>query len=82
MASYSEEKAAWILEAGNYVVRVGNSSRNTSVAAILHIEKEILCEQCKNLCVLDCEMKEITGNAAKEELLGDVGISKKKWKFS
>lgn len=78
LASYSEEKAAWILEAGDYIVRVGNSSRNTSVAAVLHVEKEILCEQCKNLCVLDCAMEEITGNAEKKELLSDVGISKEK----
>ena len=33
MASYDEKKAAWVLEAGTYYIRVGNSSRTTKVAA-------------------------------------------------
>lgn len=35
MSSYSEDKAAYIMEAGDYVIRVGNSSRNTTPAAVL-----------------------------------------------
>ena len=29
--SYNEEKAAWILDEGDYILRVGNSSRNTNL---------------------------------------------------
>lgn len=60
LASYSEKKAAWILEPGDYLIRVGNSSRNTSIEAILRVEKEMICEQCRNLCADDWKMEEMT----------------------
>ncbi len=49
MASYCEKCAAWVLEAGEYVVRVGNSSQNTEVAAVLVVEKTVKTKQLKNL---------------------------------
>ena len=48
MSSYNEEKAAYVMEDGDYVVRVGNSSRNTHVAAVLTLEEEALTEQLAN----------------------------------
>lgn len=49
MASYSEKRAAWVLEAGTYYIRVGNSSRNTRVEAALELTCEVVTEQLKNL---------------------------------
>jgi beta-glucosidase-like glycosyl hydrolase len=49
MASYCEEQAAYILESGEYFLRVGNSSRNTHIVAALTFSKEVVTEQCKNL---------------------------------
>ncbi|MDO4337396.1 MAG: glycoside hydrolase family 3 N-terminal domain-containing protein [Eubacteriales bacterium] len=60
LACYSVKKAAWILEAGDYLVRVGNSSRNTCVAAVLRVKEEILCEQCRNLCTPDWKIEEMS----------------------
>ena len=65
MASYSEEKAAWILEPGEYLIRVGNSSRNTHVAAVLIVEEEKRTEQLKNLFNGDKELNEISGKGRK-----------------
>lgn len=48
MSSYNEEKAAYVMEDGDYVVRVGNSSRNTHVAAVLTLEEEAITEQLAN----------------------------------
>ncbi|MGE5614989.1 MAG: glycoside hydrolase family 3 protein [Bacillota bacterium] len=48
MASYCEEKAAFILEAGDYILRVGNSSRNTHVAAVLRLNGLAVAEQLTN----------------------------------
>ncbi|MDO5422404.1 MAG: glycoside hydrolase family 3 N-terminal domain-containing protein [Eubacteriales bacterium] len=69
LACYSEEQAAWILEAGDYLVRVGNSSRNTKIAGILRAEEELCAEQCRNLCRIDVEMKEFSpcGGERREE---------------
>ena len=50
MASYDEERASFILEAGKYYVRVGNSSRNTKIACAININKEVICDVVKNRC--------------------------------
>lgn len=59
LASYSEWESAWVLEAGEYLVRVGNSSRNTRIGAVLSVQEKILCEQCKPLFQKDQEFEEI-----------------------
>ncbi|MFD7198768.1 glycoside hydrolase family 3 N-terminal domain-containing protein [Streptomyces sp. NPDC059893] len=48
LGSYSESRAAWVLDAGDYLVRVGNSSRNTHVAAKLNLAKPVVTEQDHN----------------------------------
>ena len=57
MASYDEETASWILEKGEYYIRVGNSSRNTAVAAVLVLDGEAVTEKLSNRLTLDREMK-------------------------
>lgn len=49
MASYDVQAAAWKLEAGTYIVRVGSSSRNTVVAAMITLDRTVVTEQLKNL---------------------------------
>lgn len=44
-ASYDETVSAWVLPAGRYLLRVGTSSRDTWVAAVLIVEQEILYEK-------------------------------------
>lgn len=50
IASYDEKCAAWILEKGNYVIRVGNSSINTQIAALAVLEQTVTTLQAKNTC--------------------------------
>ena len=57
MSSYSEDKAAYIMEAGDYVIRVGNSSRNTTPAAVLNLDEEAVTEQLKNNMSIDRDGK-------------------------
>lgn len=40
-ASYDTEDSRWVLEAGDYFVRIGNSSRNTEEAFIISIPEEV-----------------------------------------
>ena len=56
LASYDEEKAQYVLEPGNYYVRVGNHSRNTHVAAVLHVTETIVTAQLKNKVCADCRL--------------------------
>jgi len=60
MASYDEERAVWVLEAGTYYVRVGTSSRDTAVAAALALDGEAVTEKLSNRLPLDCEMQELS----------------------
>lgn len=48
MSSYDEQKEAYVLEAGTYKIRVGNSSRNTIEAASIKLDKDVATEYCKN----------------------------------
>lgn len=50
MASYDTARAAWVLEAGTYYVRVGNCSRNTHICGGVRLETEVLTETVKNIC--------------------------------
>ena len=47
--SYDESTGAYILEAGEYLVRVGNDSVNTEVAASLKLESTAIVLQAKNV---------------------------------
>lgn len=49
-ASYYEERAQWILDKGNYVVRIGNSSANVTPVAALQLDKLVVTEQATNIC--------------------------------
>ena len=48
IASYDAERAAWILEPGDYVLRVGTSSRDTKAAAAVRLDGEAVVRQVKN----------------------------------
>ena len=48
MASYDESTASYILDAGLYVVRVGDSSDNTSVAGVISISGTVTTMQARN----------------------------------
>ena len=58
MTSYSEEDAAWILEQGSYIIRVGNSSDNTKAAAVLQLDETVATCKVKNVFAKDNEYDE------------------------
>lgn len=62
MAYYNEAQAAYVLDAGAYYVRVGNSSRNTKVVAALNVNNTKKTEQLSNQMEVpeDRDLKEWT----------------------
>lgn len=60
MSSYDENKAAYVMEPGDYVIRVGNSSRNTSAEAVLHLDKLAVTEQLSNQMERTEDLDEMT----------------------
>lgn len=49
IAPYDEETESYILEAGDYILRIGNSSRSTSVCAAVRVEKTVTVRRAKNV---------------------------------
>lgn len=48
MASYSTKDAAWVLEPGEYIIRVGADSVHTDVAGTVKVEEKIITNQLTN----------------------------------
>lgn len=50
LASFREEDASFVLEAGKYVLRLGGSSRATDAVAVLVLDRESVTEICDHVC--------------------------------
>ncbi len=48
LAAYDEGAAAWVIEGGDYLLRVGTSSRDTVPALRLRAAEDIVLERCSN----------------------------------
>ncbi len=69
MASYREADASYVLEAGEYILRLGDSSRNTLVIGAVNVAKEIVLSKHENICPLREEMDVLTAAPRAEEVL-------------
>lgn len=58
-ASYDEEKAEYILEKGNYILRVGVHSRDTEAVATVVLDETAVCRRVKNRLVPKEEINEL-----------------------
>ena len=59
LSSYDEKSASYILEKGEYIVRVGNSSANTEVICVAGLDEKVTVLKTKN-CLGDPGFKDIT----------------------
>jgi len=72
--SYSEKRAAYILEAGKYVLRIGNHSRGTVPACVAVLDKTVVCKQVKNRLMPEAPIAELQKEGGKSEEIKDVPI--------
>ena len=49
IARYDIKAAQYILDKGNYIIRVGNSSRDTKIYGYVKLEENVIIEQLKNI---------------------------------
>ena len=78
LTSYREKDTATVLEPGEYVVRVGNSSRNTRVCGILKLETEMITEKHSHICKAPLRVTELEWQEEKE-LLHATGDCRQNW---
>lgn len=72
LSSYDEDTASWILEQGDYVIRAGNSSQETSIVSSLYIDETITTEKCENNCTLVTELETFASPSNMQESLKDI----------
>lgn len=65
-ASYDEETASYLLEAGDYIIRVGNSSVQTKIVAVIELDETVVTLKTKN-CLGTPDFKDCKLGARKEE---------------
>ena len=59
VASYREADASYVLEAGEYILRLGNSSRNTIPVGIVLVEEEVIVSRHCHVCPLQETLEEL-----------------------
>ncbi|MDR2597563.1 MAG: glycoside hydrolase family 3 C-terminal domain-containing protein [Treponema sp.] len=60
LAGYKESSSAYILEAGEYIIRLGSSSRKTQVVGVVSLDETVVTEQCEKVCPLQNKLEELT----------------------
>jgi beta-glucosidase len=70
LTSFCEECSATVLEAGSYVVMVGNSSQDNEAVAVVNVDKTTKLVEVKNNCPVQTELKEI--DAVVRTFAGDI----------
>ncbi len=72
LASYDEEKAAFLMEAGRYLFRLGEHSRSTTPVAEIILDKEAILRQVRREVTPDHELKRLIPPPRKAEPAFDV----------
>ena len=62
LASYRETDACYVLETGEYILRLGNSSRNTMVIGALTVPEEMIVSKHRNICPAKSEIGELVSD--------------------
>ena len=62
LASYREKDACYILESGEYILRIGNSSRNTMIIGALTLKDEVVVSRQSHICPMECSMDELVSD--------------------
>ena len=49
-ASFDEDKSSYALEKGDYIIRIGNSSSDTSACCVMNIDQDIILSVHEHIC--------------------------------
>ncbi|MBQ1342213.1 MAG: fibronectin type III-like domain-contianing protein, partial [Erysipelotrichaceae bacterium] len=75
-ASYDQQENCFILEKGNYIIRIGNSSDNTVIAAAVWNEETIVISRHGDLLKCEEEFEELHSPQRKEEIPEGIKVLK------
>ena len=69
LASFREADNAFVLDAGDYVLRLGDSSRSTEPVAVVNLTREAIVSRHDPICPLQQPLKELQAPARAREQL-------------
>lgn len=69
VASYDEGRASYVLEAGEYILRLGNSSRNTMPVAVISLDREVIVSTHCHICPVVDPIEELKAKERKAETI-------------
>ena len=72
LASYRESDNCFVLERGDYVLRLGNSSRNTAHCAVVELGSEVIVSRHEAICPMKDIFQELSAPERKPEDLTGV----------
>lgn len=72
LAVYDQENAQYVMEPGIYLLRVGNSSRNTTVVGELKLDEKVVLKQLEHKLSSQIDPSEIKDNKVSFEQVGGV----------
>ena len=59
LASFYTEQAAWSMEAGDYVLMVGDSLSSSVPCAIIAVQQDLVFSRVQNVCTPQCDISEL-----------------------
>ena len=66
-ASYREEDGCHVLEQGDYILRLGNSSRNTVPVGVVTAGEEVIVSRHTHICPVQASIEELRADAYPQE---------------
>ncbi len=72
LSTFCEETAETLLESGNYIILVGNSSRNTVPAGKLSLSDPVIISRHKNLCSANHSISQLSSHHVRQAELKDL----------
>jgi len=72
LAGFREQDGCYVLEKGDYVLRLGNSSRNTFAAAVVTLDYGVIVSKHQRICPMQEPMEELIAPARGSEDLAAV----------
>ena len=72
LASFREADNSFVLEQGEYVLRLGNSSRSTAVCGVVELPREVVVSRHDAICPMKDKFEELSAKERKIEDLAGV----------
>ena len=71
LSSFRERDNSFVLEQGDYILRLGNHSRNTAVAAVVTLPEDVIISRHKSICPVKTALKELRAPQREAEIIAE-----------